>query len=395
MNIYDFIFLKQRRYRFWRHFIFWIGWCLYFALTFLVPTYWVPNWDLRGRMPQVEQYGVLISCLRILMNSILMTIVHMALVYGILYFFIPQYDLKKRNKLATTALLILFVIIIACFNYLNFLLTFAISTQMGFFDTMPGFDFIAPIWIRQIIINYPTIIGFAVAIKLSKRWYLKQQETAQLVREKINAELLLLKSQVHPHFLFNTLNNIYSFILNGSPKAPEMIKTLSSLLYYILNDCDRPFVPLKKEIAMIQDYVELERIRYGNNLNLNLHIRGDSSGKLISPLLLIPFVENSFKHGTSRMLTHPWIRLEIAIEDNLLDFRISNNRPEKHESSVRKGIGLTNVKKRLELLYPNAHSLSIVENEMSYDVLVKIALVTPAENGAPTGLKDKVIYELA
>ena len=95
------------------------------------------------------------------------------------------------------------------------------------------------------------------------------------------------------------------------------------------------------------------------------------------------------------MLTHPWIRLEIAIEDNLLDFRISNNRPEKHESSVRKGIGLTNVKKRLELLYPNAHSLSIVENEMSYDVLVKIALVTPAENGAPTGLKDKVIYELA
>jgi hypothetical protein len=346
-------------------------------------------------MPQVEQYGVLISCLRIFMNSVLMTVVHMALVYGILYFFIPRYDLKKGNKLATTTLLILFVILIACFNYLNFLLTFAISTQMGFFDTMPGFNFIAPIWIRQIIINYPTIIGFAVAIKLSKRWYLKQQETAQLVREKINAELLLLKSQVHPHFLFNTLNNIYSFILNGSSRAPEMIKTLSSLLYYILNDCDRPFVPLKKEISMIQDYVELERIRYGSKLNLNLHIRGDSSGKLISPLLLIPFVENSFKHGTSRMLTHPWIRLEITIENNLLDFRISNNRPEKHENSLRKGIGLTNVKKRLELLYPNAHSLSIVENEMSYDVSVKIALVTPAKNGELPGLKDKLIYELA
>src|SRR5204862_7832998 len=149
MNIYDFIFLKQRRYRFWRHFIFWIGWCLYFALTFLVPTYWVPNWDLRGRMPQVEQYGVLISCLRILMNSILMTIVHMALVYGILYFFIPQYDLKKENKVAPTAVLILFVILIACFHHLNFLLSFAISTEKGFFDTMPAFILISPSFLRS------------------------------------------------------------------------------------------------------------------------------------------------------------------------------------------------------------------------------------------------------
>ncbi|HET6994050.1 MAG TPA: histidine kinase [Chitinophagaceae bacterium] len=346
-------------------------------------------------MPQVEQYGVLVSCLRILMNSILMTVVHMALVYGILYFFIPRYDLKSRNKIGTTVLLILFVIIIACFNYLNFLLTFAISTRMGFFDKMPGMDFIAPIWLRQIIINYPTIIGFAVAIKLSKRWYLKQEETAQLVREKINAELLLLKSQVHPHFLFNTLNNIYSFILNGSSKTPEMIKALSSLLHYILNDCDRPFVPLEKEISMIKDYVELEKIRYGDKLNMNLHIQGDPSGKLISPLLLIPFVENSFKHGTSRMLTHPWIRLEISIDNNSLNFGISNNRPERQENFPRKGIGLANVKKRLELLYPNAHSLSIIESEMSYDVSVKIALYTVAKSGELPGLKDKEIYELA
>jgi LytS/YehU family sensor histidine kinase len=231
---------------------------------------------------------------------------------------------------------------------------------MGFFDTMPGFNFIAPIWIRQIIINYPTIIGFAVAIKLSKRWYLKQQETAQLVREKINAELLLLKSQVHPHFLFNTLNNIYSFILNGSSRAPEMIKTLSSLLYYILNDCDRPFVPLKKEISMIQDYVELERIRYGSKLNLNLHIRGDSSGKLISPLLLIPFVENSFKHGTSQMLQRPWIKLYITIADSHIFLQISNGKPAVHTMPGKKnGIGLQNEAKRLALLYPSSHELTI------------------------------------
>jgi hypothetical protein len=347
-------------------------------------------------MPQIEKYGIAVSCLRIAMNSVLMTVVHMALVYGILYFFIPRYSSKSSRKFITTIALIFFILFIACFNYLNFLITFSISTRMGFFEKMPGADFIVPIWIRQIIINYPTIIGFAIAIKLSKRWYIKQKETEQLAREKINAELELLKSQVHPHFLFNTLNNIYSFILNNSSRAPEMIKKLSGLLRYILDDCNRSLVPLSKEISMILDYMELERIRYGDKLNLNLHIQGYPAGKMISPLLLIPFVENTFKHGTSRMLAHPWINLDIRIDDASLDFRLSNNRPERSESGPRKGIGLNNVKRRLQLLYPNAHSLVITENEMSYDVTMKIALHVPDGNQEEVlEPKDKKIYELA
>ena len=134
-----------------------------------------------------------------------------------------------------------------------------------------------------------------------------------MIREKINAELQLLKAQVHPHFLFNTLNNIYSFILNGSDRAPEMIKKLSSLLHYILNDCNQQLVSLEKELSMIQDYIALEQIRYGDRLNLSMHIQGSAKDKMISPLLLIPFVENSFKHGTSRMLTHPWVKLDISL----------------------------------------------------------------------------------
>ena len=397
MNIYDFIFSDRRHYRLRRHLVFWTIWCLYFALTFLVPTYWVPAWNLKGPMPQIEQYGVLNSCLRILMNSVLMTVVHMMLVYGILYFFIPKYLSKNKKRFITTSMLILFIIIIACINYLNFLLTFSISTRMGFFNKMPGVDFIVPIWIRQILFNYPAVVGFAVAIKLLKRWYLKQKETEQLTREKINAELQLLKAQVHPHFLFNTLNNIYSFILNGSSKAPAMIKKLSSLLNYILNECNQSLVPLEKELLLIQDYIELERIRYGDKLSLNLHIQGNPAGKIISPLLLIPFVENSFKHGTSRMLTHPWVKVDINIEGHSLDFKISNNKPEWSDDTItKKGIGLNNVKKRLQLLYPGNYSLNITENEMSYDVSMKIALHVPDENGKQLlDLKEKVIYELA
>ena len=268
---------------------------------------------------------------------------------------------------------------------------------MGQFEKMPDANFIVPIWFRQIVFNYPTIVGFAVAIKLLKRWYLKQKETEQLVREKINAELQLLKAQVHPHFLFNTLNNIYSFILNNSGKAPEMIRKLSSLLYYILNDCNRQLVALDKELSMIQDYITLEQIRYGDRLNLSLQIQGSAKGKMISPLLLIPFVENSFKHGTSRMLTHPWVRLDIQIEKDFLEFRLTNNKPEHtNESAGKKGIGLNNVKKRLQLLYPETHSLNIIETEMSYEVFMKIALNLPEDKSKEDSiLHRKEAYELA
>jgi LytS/YehU family sensor histidine kinase len=268
---------------------------------------------------------------------------------------------------------------------------------MGYFPKMPGMNYIIPIWIRQIVFNYPTVVGFALAIKLLKRWYLKQKETDQLVREKINAELQLLKAQVHPHFLFNTLNNIYSFILNGSDKAPEMIKKLSSLLHYILNDCNRQRVPLDKELSMIQDYIALEQIRYGDRLNLSMHIQGTAKDKLISPLLLIPFVENSFKHGTSRMLTHPWVRLDIYIEKDFLEFKLTNNKPEYNsEPPGKKGIGLNNVKKRLQLLYPETHSLNIVESEMSYEVFMKIDLHSPGDKiKEDTVINKKEAYELA
>jgi sensor histidine kinase YesM len=397
MNFYDFIFSDQRQHRFRRHLLFWVVWCLYFAVTFLVPTYWIPAWNFKGPLPQIEKYGVGISILRILMNCVLMTLVHMVLVYGILYYFLPRYFFKSRSRTAITALLGLFIIIIICFNYLNFLLTFSISTRMGFFPKMPDMNYIVPFWVRQIVFNYPTVVGFALAVKLLKRWYIKQKETEQLVREKINAELQLLKAQVHPHFLFNTLNNIYSFILSGSDKAPEMIKKLSSLLHYILNDCNQQLVPLEKELSMIQDYISLEQIRYGDRLNLSLHIQGTAKDKMISPLLLIPFVENSFKHGTSRMLTHPWVRLDIHIEKDFLEFKLTNNKPEHgHESLGKKGIGLRNVKKRLQLIYPENHSLNIVETEMSYDVFMRIALHT-SQDKIMDGMTfhERETYELA
>ena len=156
--------------------------------------------------------------------------------------------------------------------------------------------------------------------------------------EKIKAELQLLKAQIHPHFLFNTLNNIYFFTLTASPKAPEMIKKLSGLLHYILNECNLPLVALKKEINMIQDYMALEKIRYGEQMNMTIEIPENYNDKMIAPVFLIPFVENSFKHGASKMLSHPYVKLRITVENNLLHFFIMNSRPHQTiDSLLRSG----------------------------------------------------------
>ncbi len=226
---------------------------------------------------------------------------------------------------------------------------------------------------KSYLFHYPVVAGFAIMIKLSKLWWLKQKETEQLAREKAKAELQLLKAQIHPHFLFNTLNNIYFFTLSASPLAPDMIKKLTAMLYYILNECNQPSVPLEKEIKMINDYIALEKIRYGEQMKLTIEINGSFHDKMIAPLLLIPFVENSFKQGASKMIRSPWIKLSINIEDDQLHFLLINSQPGMDEGIARNGnIGLKNVKKRLKLLYPDSHELSIISEPESFTVFLKI-----------------------
>ena len=394
MNFFDLVFSDNRSIRFRRHLLFWSAWFLYMVATYLIPTNWIPGWNIRGPMPHIEKYGITLALLRILMAGFLLTVVHMALVYGILYYFLPRYFSKSRQRFVTTLLLILFVCVIAFINYFNFVLSMYISTRIGYFETMPGIEFIVPLWARQILFNYPTVVGFALAIKLLKNWYLKQSEVAQAVREKINAELQLLKAQVHPHFLFNTLNNIYSFIINDSPAAPDAIKKLSTLLRYFIYECNQPLVKLEKELRMIRGYIDLEKIRYGHNFNLKLQFKGNAHDSMISPLLLIPFLENSFKHGASQMLTHPWVNLNIIIDEETFHFDLSNSRPTwNDDKTISKGLGLANVKKRLSILYPGKHSLEINEDLMSYSVSLSIPLFKSNEIKGDS-IKGNKIYEL-
>jgi two-component system sensor histidine kinase AlgZ len=211
-------------------------------------------------------------------------------------------------------------------------------------------------------------------LSLGKQWLLKERDFLQAQQEKITAELQLLKAQVHPHFLFNTLNNIYSFSLDRSPKTPELILKLSSLLSYMLYDCKAEEVRLEKEVEIMKDYIDLEKERYGNTIEISWTVEGDIRDVFISPLLMLPFLENAFKHGASEQIEKPWMGVDISVANNILKFKIANSKNE-YISQSKNGIGINNVKKRLEFLYPGKYDLKINDEGDFFAVSLMVKLI--------------------
>jgi len=297
--------------------------------------------------------------------------------YSLIYFLMPKYLIREKYLAFGLAAFLLLLVTILLHSYLG-------SNTQADIHALFGTSVKTPAWnvlfVRNIdsgLFNFPAIGGIALSIKLLKYWWLKQLETQELISSKANAELQLLKAQVHPHFLFNTLNNIYSFILTSSAKAPELVKKLSNLLHYIIYECNQGHVSLQKEITMIQNYISLETVRYGEQFDITIDITGDYSKKKIAPLLLLPFVENSFKHGTSKMLSRPWVSLNIIVDENRMYFMLNNSRPQEYINPSRNGgIGLSNVQKRLQLLYPRKHELKITSEPEHFTVLLEIDLKT-------------------
>jgi hypothetical protein len=348
---------------------------LFFLISFYIPIKVLPGWNTENFIKNAARLGLSKWLWLRFINSLLIFLPLLAFAYSVIYFLLPRYLFNKKNMLITTVMFAGIFIVILLGQYFGGWLVAYNWVHAGPGRTMPGPGGIINAYINIILFNYPIVAGFAVIIKMMKRGWLKQQETLQIAREKANAELQLLKAQIHPHFLFNTLNNIYFFTLTASQKAPEILTKLTDILRYILYECDQPLVPLAKEMKMIEDYMALERIRYGDRLKMELEITGDHSHKMIPPLLLIPLVENSFKHGTSKMLDQPWVNLTITIKDQFLYFLLSNSRPDEITLSQHNvHIGLNNVKKRLQLLYPAAHELNIAESTKSYEVFMKIRL---------------------
>jgi len=221
------------------------------------------------------------------------------------------------------------------------------------------------------------VITFVTAIKITMDWLEEQKRTAELEKMQSETELKFLRTQISPHFFFNTLNNIYSLAIEKSEKTPKIILKLSELMRYLLYETRTKRQRLEQEIICIQNYLELESIRYGKLLEKDMKISGDIMNKEIAPILLLSFVENAFKHGANKNVGNIKIDLDFKIIDNFLYFTISNPVPKlgEHKQIIDHpgGIGLNNVKKRLALGYnKDEYELNIENNNKVFIVNLKI-----------------------
>ncbi len=362
-----FIFANDPKHRLGRHLVFWVVWWLFFALIY-------GSRPIGHQSPSWINYQVAYGYAAL--EAFLFLPGHIMFSYLIIYLLIPSFLLREKYVWFFAGLLVLIPVNALFSHQLTTWVVNPIRRSMSIPVPYDNFYFGLMSGLRGGLQTG----GFAAMITLAKHFYQKNQLSQQLEREKLSAELQLLKAQVHPHFLFNTLNNLYSLTLLKSDHAPEVVLNLSALLRYMLYECNAPLVPLHREIRMMQDYVELEKLRYGDRLDLAVNVQGDPGGKAVAPLLLLPFLENAFKHGASEQLDQAWIALDLTVKGNLLKMKLINGVSESAEPAGpgpgAHGIGLQNVRKRLDLLYPGRHELKILREAETFMVTLSLSLET-------------------
>ena len=235
-----------------------------------------------------------------------------------------------------------------------------------------GYYFIAYYGFLDISLYFVIYIFVTSLLRLARGWFQLQE----IEKEKTIAELKALKSQINPHFLFNSLNSIYSLARKNSPKVPDKIVQLSDLMRHVIYNSDVDFILLSKEVEMVQNYIELQNLRTSENEKINMELVGDIEGKKVAPLIFLPFVENSFKHGLKSGAEKAFVNIKLEVVSNDLNFEIENSKGKSFETEDIKyaGIGIENVRKRLDLIYKDFYSLKISENENTFKVLLQIQL---------------------
>lgn len=328
--------LKKSKFRFLIHFLVWI--MLLLGLTF----------------PLKNESDYLSSFVEISVDAIF----YLFIIYFNIFYLFPKY-LKGQTLGKYAIYLVISVILITPVKGLAFYIL-----NLADEDSR-----------RQVLFNlhYTFLSAFLVAgsstvIKILYEWVIYQRDKKKLEKENMQSELKFLKNQINPHFLFNTLNNIYALSLIKSEATPEVILKLSDLLRYMLYECNEPKVKLRNEISYMKNYLDLERLRQKPDVILEFKVEGEVKEQTITPLIFTPFLENAFKHGVNKVLENACVRVFLKVKKNKLKFIVENSKPEFTTNMInisQGGIGLANVKKRLEMLYSDNYSLEI-ENTMTY-----------------------------
>lgn len=356
-KIYDIIFRLQKAtsIRILSHLIFWLIVGFFYFLVF-------------NRNSEFREVSIIFSA-GLLPVAILVT-------YFFNYTLVPKYLWQKR--FGRFFLLSFYTLLVS--TWLSFLI---VSFALVYILTKEAFLVPATLHPEFQVISLNFIVFLAIAIKQLKRAFFIYQEKNELEKTTLitelklkEAELKLLKAQIHPHFLFNTLNNLYGLTLEKSDEAPELVLRLSEILDYILYRCEEKRVLLSEEITNLKNYIEIEKIRYSDKLKLDIDFPKIPVSLKIAPLIILPFIENAFKHGVSKFPGTAFVKTKVTISDKTLIFNVENtkNPVAKTLENYSKGIGLINVRKRLDLMYPEKHILTIEDREEIFSVNLTLQL---------------------
>jgi two-component system LytT family sensor kinase len=288
------------------------------------------------------------------------------MVYLTNYLLIPRFLYRKKYVLFG----LLFVIVVSTFSILKMYIEVALLNWTSF-----------SIWDRFKVRVYDNVIphfllvSTGAAIKLLVDYAQAQRRLGELMKETAEAELNFLKSQINPHFLFNSLNTIYFLIAKQNAEARQTLLQFSGLLRYQLYDCNSHTIEIEKEVRYLEDYIRLQELRKDNQYEVGVHVGADVKGFRITPLLLVPFVENAFKHISHHADVRNYIQVALNRLNGTLTFVVENSKDDQQRNTEPPGgIGLTNVKRRLELLYPGKHNLQISNTANIYKVELNLDL---------------------
>jgi hypothetical protein len=367
------VFSKSWRYRLARHAIFWLSYFAVFGVMDLPD-----RWDA-ATVAALSYWPV-----------------NMLFVYVVLYLVVPRLLMRSA-----------YLPFFACYCAWG-LACLAIEYAWGYLvlqhsrlpSVGPWHTFTNMLNVSNITVAN-VMAGLGVALVMYKYWRGEVWQKLQVRQARTKAELELLKTQLHPHFLFNTLNNLYALVIEQSDKAPQMLMRLSAILSYVLYECRAPEVPLEREIGICKDYIELERERFGERLDVSLDFSGPLAGKMIAPMLFQPFIENAFRHGASEQNGKVWMSVELSVRHDQLFFRVINSAdfatgPDRPNPD---GMGLDNIIRRLGLLYPDRHRLTRDKGDGVYIVSFTIDLnssaladLHPAEQNEEPALYENAVF---
>jgi sensor histidine kinase YesM len=379
MNWYNFIFSEEKSHRLRRHLVFWLLWWAYFTVSYF-------HYSQTGLQKiEFEPWN-----LPFFVKSTLLLIIHVFACYYFISYLMPHYLFKARYVGLAIQILILGFLILVSSYFLHKELFPLINTAFNYNSVTDSQN----IWWTSItsgILSAPKVICAAAAGKLLKRWWLKQKEKERLEKEKLITDLQLLRAQIHPQFLFSSLDRISTLAqAKDIDRASMLLLKLADILSYMLYECDSKLVLLEKEISVIKDYLVLQKTRMGDRLELDIAVKGETGRKMIAPLLLYSFIENSFLYIGSKKLDSTWINLEFNIENAECTMKLIHGKTV--EATVSGNI-MDKAIKRLDFFYPGNYELkTTVEPEMMMTHLRIVLEETVHENHDTSYVTEQVAY---